>query len=531
MVQAQVSSPETGTASFQSILFPDRENWASVETLGQPAFFADLNLDQIVESIVAGRDEYNLRPFFCAPLKNLQAIAYRQDIFRDLEGAEVNRCVCSFAKQMQAMRGYLAQADKMHYERQKQRWFLDAVNIYCEATARLAIELPQTQPRSFGFQSLGEYLGTYTQSDDFLSLAAETQKLKSDLSQISYCLHVEGKRITVSRYEAQPDYGADVLNTFEKFKQGTPKRHRFEFPSHPDMNHVEAAVLDLVASLYPETFSHLDEYCKQRAGYLDEAVRRFDREVQFYVAYLDYLDKAKAAGLQFCYPDVSRDKQVCGRGVFDLALAGKLVPEHRAVITNDFFLNDPERIIVVSGPNQGGKTTFARMFGQLHYLANLGCCVPGMDSKLFLFDNLFTHFEREENTQNLSGKLEDELLRIHQILEKATSNSILILNESFLSTTLDDAVFLSKQVMERIIELGMLCISVTFLDEMAALDTTTVSMVSTVNSLDPALRTFKIIRRPADGLAYAEVLAQKYGLRYEDLLQRISENSAGRDAQ
>jgi DNA mismatch repair protein MutS len=244
--------------------------------------------------------------------------------------------------------------------------------------------------------------------------------------------------------------------------------------------------------------------------------------VQFYLAYIELIRRLKAAGLSFCYPHVSaRSKDIAAEETFDLALANKIVPAGGTVVCNDFSLEGPERVFVVTGPNNGGKTTFARMFGQLPFLASLGLPVPGKSARLFLPDRIYTHFEREEDIETLRGKFEDELVRVHEILEHATSRSVLVMNESFNSTTLSDALFVGTEVMRRVLDLGPIGVYVTFVDEIASLSEATVSMVSQIMPENPAQRTFRLVRKPADGLAYAAAIADKYGLSYGRLIERI----------
>jgi DNA mismatch repair protein MutS len=278
-----------------------------------------------------------------------------------------------------------------------------------------------------------------------------------------------------------------------------------------------------VARLYPDVFGRLDDFCARHAGYLDETVRGFDREVQFYLAYRDFTGPIRRAGLGFCYPALSReDKATTVRGGFDLALAAKLAPQGGTVVRNDFQLSGAERIFVVTGPNHGGKTTFARMFGQLHYLASLGLPVPAAEARLFLPDRVFTHFEREEDLATLRGKFEDELVRIRDVLAAATPGSVLVMNESFASTALRDATFVGERVLDRMTELGLLGVYVTFVDELAGRTGACVSMVGGVVPGNPAERTYELVRRPADGLAYAAAIAARYGLSYGRLKERLA---------
>lgn len=509
---------------FHSILFPKVQDRLKDEAFDAPVFVVDLNLDQIIHAITAGKEEYNLDPFFCAPLQDTDAITYRHEVMQDLENPVLFGYIKGFAHKMHTMREDLAQAEKLHYRYQKEAWFLDIVKVYCDTVNCLVRDLSSADLKSRGFLAFREYLAKYAESDPFTSLLEQTKKLKADLSTIRYCILIKDGGFTVSRYQSELDYSVEVEATFEKFKQGAVTEYRVKFDSWPNMNHVEAKVLDFVAELHPKMFSELDNYCARNGNYLDQTIAGFDREIQFYIAYLEYIATFKRRGLAFCYPQVSKTcKEVHAYDAFDLALAHKLIKESSSVVCNDFYLKGKERLFVVSGPNQGGKTTFARTFGQLHYLAGIGCPVPGREAQLFLFDKLFTHFEKEENLKTLRGKLQDDLVRIHLILDEATPGSIVIMNEIFTSTTLQDAVFLSEKVMARIMALDLLGVWVTFIDELASFGEQTVSMVSTIVPENPMQRTYKIIRRPADGLSYAMSIAEKHRVTYDCIKDRVKQ--------
>lgn len=508
--------------NFESILFSDASHRSDEKSVAEPDYFHDLHLDQVVAAVVLGRDEYNLKPFLYAPLTEVAAVEYRQGVMRDLENEARFRAVKEFSHQMQRMRQHLAALEKL-YPHEKQRWYLEAALIYGGAVEALRQALEADAPQSRGFIAFRDWIKGYASSPGFVAFIGEARKVAADLAAIRYSFIIKGASVTVKHYDAEIDYAASVEKTFAKFRQGAVKDYRVKLSTTTGLNHVEGMILDRIALLNPPAFSALDAFRTGHADFADPVVVRFDREVQFYIAFLEHVMPLKFAGLKFCYPVVSgTDKPVLNREGFDLSLATKLVRENQPIISNDFELKGDERMFVVTGPNQGGKTTFSRTFGQLHYLASLGYPVPGSEARLFLFDRIFTHFEREEEMASLHGKLESDVVRIHRILEEATPRSIVIMNELFSSTTLEDAIALSRKIMARISELDLLCVWVTFLDELSAFDRKTVSLVAAVVPDNPTLRTFRIERRPADGLSHAVAIAKKYRLTYGQLRERLT---------
>jgi DNA mismatch repair protein MutS len=508
--------------TFESVLFFQAAR-AAAEPADDPPFFSDLNLDQVADTLLKGRDSYNLRPFFRIPLRSVDEVAYRHEVLHDLETLQVLAEITAFADAMRSIRETIAATAKLYYKYERERWFFDAANRYREAVGRLLRAFSDSLLASRALNAFRDYLARYVESAGFRALRDDIAGLGEKFAAITYAVVIEGDRLNVREPQQEDDLVAAIHDTFARFRQGAVKSYLLTLHDRVGMNHIEAKVLDFVALLHPQTFVELDRFAETHAAFIDRVIERFDREIQFYLACFEYARRFESAGLPMCFPRVSSSKAVSAEDTFDVALAQRLSDADGTVVRNDFALADPERIFIISGPNQGGKTTFARTFGQLQYLAALGCRVAGRSVATFLFDAIFTHFERQEDPSALHGKLEDDILRIHEILERATTDSIIILNEIFSATTVRDATVLARRTMGRILALDALCVCVTFIDELSTLSEKTVSMVSLVDAENPDIRTYKLARRPADGLAYALSLAEKYSLTYDRLTRRLDD--------
>jgi DNA mismatch repair protein MutS len=107
--------------TFVSILFARPDD--RVEAQHAPACFLDLNLDQIVDAATEAWADYNLKPFFHAPLNRIDAIRYRHEVFQDLENTTLFDHVRSFAQCMREVRQHLILTSKLYDQHHKEGWF------------------------------------------------------------------------------------------------------------------------------------------------------------------------------------------------------------------------------------------------------------------------------------------------------------------------------------------------------------------------------------------------------------------------
>ena len=280
---------------FTSLLSPEQtDRLPGTDTAGED-FISDLNLDQIIEAISADRDERELiTRVLYRQVRDIDTLQYRHEVFRDLEAPGLLAVISRFGEQMRQVRSHLRQLPGMRSSEQRQGWFLDATTIYCTAVRTLACELADRSIQSRGLQSFRDCLARYATSPAFERLDADTAERKKDLARVMYLVRIRGPRVEVSRYDGEPDYSAEVEDAFARFQQGEVSDYRLQYRTWPAMTHVGEQILTLVARLFREEFAALAEFCRQHAGFADAVIDQFDRELQFYLAYLNYVAPLRA---------------------------------------------------------------------------------------------------------------------------------------------------------------------------------------------------------------------------------------------
>jgi len=203
----------------------------------------------------------------------------------------------------------------------------------------------------------------------------------------------------------------------------------------------------------------------QSADHVRSFFQMVRAELAFYVGCLNLYERLAAKGEPTCFPvpEPAGEPRLGFEGLIDPCLS---LHVEACVVGNDGEA-DGKRLLMVTGPNQGGKSTFLRSLGLAQLMMQCGMFVAARRFQADVRDGVFTHHKREEDATMESGKLDEELARMSAIVDRITPGSLLLCNESFASTNEREGSEIARQVVDALLEAGVKVGFVTHLFELA----------------------------------------------------------------
>lgn len=235
----------------------------------------------------------------------------------------------------------------------------------------------------------------------------------------------------------------------------------YSFTLHPRDDHgfralgeLQNRVINLVANAVAQSAEHIDSF-----------FNTLRQELAFYIGSLYLSERLAELGEPICFPEPapSSAREHTFEGLYDVCLA---LTMKQQVVGNDVNA-DYKDLVIITGANQGGKSTFLRSIGLAQLMLQCGSFVPAESFRANVSDGLFTHFKREEDTSLRSGKLDEELDRMSGIVDCLTTNSMLLFNESFASTNEREGSEIARQITSALLQRGIKVFFVTHLYEFA----------------------------------------------------------------
>ena len=257
-------------------------------------------------------------------------------------------------------------------------------------------------------------------------------------------------------------------------------------------------------------------------------------ELTFYTRWAEYIEKRRAEGWTFCTPRVRENGEgtacASAKGFYNLKLISAEKPD--TVVANDLEFDEEKRIYILTGANRGGKTTVTQAVGQLFLLAQSGISVP---AEQFVFDPadlVLTHFPADEDKTLDLGRLGEECRRFRELFGKSTGRSLILLNETFSTTSFEEGYFIAVDAVKAMLNRDVRAIYNTHMHKLAQeldnginTEAGEGKAVSLVAETREGVNSFRVKIAPPEGKSFAREIAVKYGVTYDALVSEAAEGT------
>lgn len=509
----------------------------------------DLSLETMSSYLSCSKDEQNR---ILQMLRNVptdrETIAYRQSVYGDLK-----RFPDIFAKLYEIF-------DQMQfYIRDERTNGFDSATIwdlvnrlrglqnYANSITEMQTLLKGKEFASEGLQKLSAYIDKIYSDSGFDAMTKDLESLSKGVDTI----HSLTLGVNLDANLQPTKVGILSLNRYDFAERGLLEQffdfHRQKVPkseSEPTpfvmFTHQEKYITgypsplmnnltEIVEEMMPKVTKHLRKELEKYIDISGMALAKLGDELLFYMRCISLEEKLTARGLPCCIPVIS-DTDTHFHDFYNVKLA--LCTENsEQIVCNDLEFTKDKTVLILTGPNRGGKTILTQAIGLTMLLFQHGTFVPCSSAEIRICDNIFTHFPADENQTVTLGRLGEEAERFSKLWEQATPDSLLLMNESFASTSHSEALYISEDVLKCLCCLGARTCFNTHMHELAEhteqlLPPDAVcGAASLIMGKRGSSDAFRIRYEKPNGKSYAHEIAQKYGITYEQLTQKFQSNS------
>lgn len=508
-----------------SILFPNGK--ARTKEVSRDTY-THLALDEIVDMIaIKENDRKLIKEIFMVFPNDYNTVISRQEILKDFM-TDTSFCaeLESILDKLDVLKEY---NNHNHFIGNKKSSvydlldYIEEMDVYIQVIEDLNKFFDRHEVRSEGLKGLNNLVRSVVIKDKIPEIKEIVDEMKSDIATL--------KSMTIGinlTPELEPE--EVIFLNFNKF----PFKSRLEFTDWSASFSAQRKVT------YKERSRLMGALCAETEKELSKSVRKIKKSLKEYVNFEGYslleicndlkffLLLAKFAtrldenGYNYCFPMISQENDgIEIKGLYNIRLMEKDVTN---IVKNDLAFSD-EKVFILTGPNRGGKTMLTQGVGIIAFFAAQGLFVPADKYEGCLFDNILTHFPADENQTLNLGRLGEEAVRIKEITKEATSNTLVLFNETYSSTSAYDGLYLAKDLVHILKHKGIAAIFNTHIhelarsvDEMNLWDGDT-KVVSLTMEIEDNVNTFRVLRKEPDHSSFAKNIAMKYGVTYEQMLQ------------
>lgn len=557
---------ENASANF-SLLYPPGipMNGGNAFLELSPAAAHDLRLEDILAAFTSERGhQREIQNLFSRLPRDAQVIAYRQAVLDDLlANPELAERFASLFPVIDS----LFYASAGYHSHREMTWLHEVAEragelqnlIDCMEGLGESLRSVESRIRSDGLRLLQDEIRRAQNDPKYQSLVKELPELLSRLrnnASITIGVNLDSSlrpiQATLLSVNDKPFTDQALLNRL--FGVRTDREGIAPLHSVPRRNveGLEASQIDPLmvplfadlAKVVEKTAIPLADRLSQYAEPHRQTFTKLRQALIFYLGAIRFIRRLQTLGLSMCRPQIApADERRCEvKDSYNVHLALKHSERDNgagsAIVRNNILLGADGRILILTGPNHGGKTTYLQGVGLVHILAQAGCYVPGMQALISPLDQLFTHFPLEEKPETDAGRFGEETMRLRKIFEQVTRESLVLMNESLSSTSFSESLYLAQDILRILRQIGARAIYSTHLHELAMRadelndsvpgDGKIISVVS--SPIDRAgqangaevTHNYKLEIRPPLGQSYAREIAARYGISYEQLQDVLS---------